>query len=378
LGAPPQADQRFNAYYTGKRMPALHLRGIVLPGDLERDVFVVDGRITFAPVADAETVFTAGWLLPGLVDAHAHLALASPAPESATMQERVRASARAQLDAGVLAIREPGGPDRSSIGLGPHEGLPRVVAAGRFLAPPGGYFPGLAREVIESELRNAVVEEGRASGAWVKLVGDFFDADGRITPNWAVAGMTEAVQAAHAIGVRLAIHATCEATLDAAIEAGVDSIEHGVGLREDHLAAMAERGIALVPTLIILPGVEQLLAHMGSAATTAETLRMLRRHPETVRRASEAGVLVLAGTDAGMGPHGEVPKEMRLLLDAGLPLETALAAASWAARRYLGLSGIEEGAPADLVAYPDDPRGVLEVLDRPMLRILDGRVVSGA
>ena len=56
----------------------------------------------------------------------------------------------------------------------------------------------------------------------------------------------------------------------------------------------------------------------------------------------------------------------------------ALAGTSWAARRYLGLTGIEEGALADLVAYPDHPRGVPDVLDRPSLRILDGRVVSGA
>jgi imidazolonepropionase-like amidohydrolase len=56
----------------------LHVRGVVLPDGVERDVFVVDGRFTFHPVADAQTVLDGGWLVPGLVDAHAHLGLASP------------------------------------------------------------------------------------------------------------------------------------------------------------------------------------------------------------------------------------------------------------------------------------------------------------
>src|SRR5689334_11373401 len=125
-------------------MPAIRLRGVVLPEGVERDVFVVAGRITFEPVADATTVLDGGYLIPGLVDAHAHLGLASPAPPGATPEERVRASAQAHLDAGVLAIREPGGPDHASQGVGPHLGLPRVTSGGRFLAPPGRYFPGLA------------------------------------------------------------------------------------------------------------------------------------------------------------------------------------------------------------------------------------------
>ncbi len=124
----------------------IHLRGRVLPEGEQRDVYVVDGRITFESVRGARTLAANGWLLPGLVDAHAHLALASPLARGSTAQ-KVRASARAQLDAGVLLIREPGGPDRSSAAVGVAEGLPRVVSAGRFLAPPGGYIPGLAREV---------------------------------------------------------------------------------------------------------------------------------------------------------------------------------------------------------------------------------------
>jgi len=86
-------------------------------------------------------------------------------------------------------------------------------------------------------------------------------------------------------------------------------------------------------------------------------------------------VSILAGTDAGMGPHGQVATEISLLLKAGLSPEAALAAGSWAARDYLGLPGIEEGAPADLVAYRDDPTADVEALRRPAAVVLDGRLV---
>jgi imidazolonepropionase-like amidohydrolase len=349
------------------RLP-IHLRGVVLPEDRTRDVFVVDGRITFESPPDWTTLLGDGYLLPGLVDTHAHLALASPASPDAPSHERVRASARAQLAAGVLALREPGGPDHASIGLGPHEGLPRVQTAGRFLAPPGGYFPGVAREATDAELADAAGEEGQASRAWVKVIGDWFRPDGVLGVNYSTAALRAAVARAHAIGARVAVHAATAATVEAAIDAGVDSIEHGIGLRDAHVTAMAARRIALVPTLTILPDVETMVA------ADADAQAGLRRHTEMTRRAAEAGVLILAGTDAGMGPHGMVRQEIAHLLQAGLPAEMALSAGSWAARSYLGLTGIEEGGLADLVAYPDDPRGNPAVLARPELIVLDGRV----
>ena len=122
----------------------LHVRGVLLPDRVERDLFVVDGRFTFDPVADARSVLDSGWLVPGLVDVHAHLELASPAPPGASPREAALASAQAQLAAGVLALREPGGPARASTGIGPADGLPRTFTAGRALASPGGYAPGIA------------------------------------------------------------------------------------------------------------------------------------------------------------------------------------------------------------------------------------------
>jgi imidazolonepropionase-like amidohydrolase len=89
-------------------------------------------------------------------------------------------------------------------------------------------------------------------------------------------------------------------------------------------------------------------------------------------RAAAGGVRVLAGTDAGLVDHGLIREEVQSLITAGLRPDLALAAASWDARAFLGLPGIEESAPADLVAYTDDPRAGAEVLYHPVLRVLDG------
>jgi imidazolonepropionase-like amidohydrolase len=97
--------------------------------------------------------------------------------------------------------------------------------------------------------------------------------------------------------------------------------------------------------------------------------------PEVLRAAVDGGIPVLAGTDAGMGPHGAVGHEVQLLCAAGLDAATALGAASWTARSWLGLPGLEEGAPADLVAYRDDPRADPAALASPVLVLLDGNVV---
>src|SRR6478672_10079593 len=103
-----------------------HLHGTVLPDGVERDVFVTDdGRFTFdtnAPGADdAPTISEGGFLLPGLVDAHAHLSASEREPP-ADPPATARANARLHLDAGVLAIREPGAPRPGAAGIGPAEG----------------------------------------------------------------------------------------------------------------------------------------------------------------------------------------------------------------------------------------------------------------
>jgi imidazolonepropionase-like amidohydrolase len=92
------------------------------------------------------------------------------------------------------------------------------------------------------------------------------------------------------------------------------------------------------------------------ATTEQQWMRtLLDAQPATDSRARAAGVTVLAGTDAGQGPHGRIVEQIELLAQDGLVNVDAIGAASWQARRYLVLPGIEEGAPVDYVLYPAAP-----------------------
>jgi imidazolonepropionase-like amidohydrolase len=351
------------------------IRGTVLPDGGVRDIYVTGDRITFEGQDDVETLVDDVVVLPGLVDAHAHLGLASPSDEPSP-RARAEASARTNLDVGVLLIREPGGPDHASTGIGPNGGLPRVQTAGRFLAPPGTYFPGLAREVADEDAPEAAVEELAAGTGWVKVIGDAPFAQPRISRTYGAETLAEIVGRIHAAGGRCAIHAMESEVIQDAIEAGFDSIEHGSGFRTDQVQAAAERGIAWVPTRIISDGILEMARDVGYPRDEIDRIaRYLARQPEVLGAAVDAGVTILAGTDAGMGPHGQVRREVELLVEAGLDPAMAIGAASWTARSFFGLPGIEEGAPADLVAYRDDPREDPGVLADPLLALLDGRVV---
>jgi imidazolonepropionase-like amidohydrolase len=356
---------------------AYRIRGTVLPDGEVREVFARDGRFTFEPVEGAETLLEDVALLPGLVDMHAHLALASPLGDGTT-REQAEASARAHLDAGVLLVREPGDPDHASTGLGPSIGLPRVIAAGRFLAPPEMYFPGLAREVSEDELPDAAAEELAAGSGWAKVIGDS-PLVGGLARTFSRDALSAAADRIHALGGRIAIHAMDPDVIQDAIEAGFDSIEHGTGFRPDQMAEATRRGVAWVPTRDIEEGVRSMMPSLGfSASEIARVEGHFDGQPAALLAAADAGVTILAGTDAGMVPHGIVSNEVRLLLEAGLPPSIAIGAASWTARSFLGLPGIEEGAPADLVAFRDDPLEDPSVLAAPVIALLDGVLVRDA
>jgi imidazolonepropionase-like amidohydrolase len=132
-----------------------------------------------------------------------------------------------------------------------------------------------------------------------------------------------------------------------------------------------------VPTLINVDNFRGIAD--GATKYPAYAARMRRLHVTArhrLRAAREAGIPIYAGSDAGGGvAHGRVVDEIRALHAAGLPATEALAAGSWAARAWLGLPGLAEGAPADLIVYPTDPRTDLSVLTRPAATILRGRVV---
>jgi imidazolonepropionase-like amidohydrolase len=279
----------------------------------------------------------------------------------------------------VLAVRDCGSPVDTRA-LDDEADLPRILRAGRHLAAPRRYIPGLAIELEPDQLADEVRVQARRGDGWVKLVGDWIDRSvGDLAPEWPAAAIADAIAAAHEEGARVTAHTFGTDALPDLIRAGIDCIEHGTGLTEELIGEMATRGTAVVPTLVNITNFPEFAA-AGEQRFPAYASTIRRLHASSgavVRAAFDAGVPVFAGTDAGGGiAHGRIADEIRALHEAGLPTDAALGAASWAARSWLGLPCIEDGAPADVVVYDADPRADLDVLARPARMILRGRVVA--
>lgn len=364
--------------------PPLHLHATLLPhGDQPRDLWVDGGRISFQPRDGAEPLARpGGFVLAGLVDCHTHLTLdpgRTGLPPGS--RELVLANGAGWLAAGTLLLRDIGAVSDASLHLQTAEPFPRLQVAGRFLAPAGGYS-GI-QQVADTDQLPAAASAQAASGVrWVKIVGDWprGGAPGALPaldagePNYSAAALGAAVTAAHAAGARVAVHAMTPAAVAAAVEAGVDCIEHANALDEALLRGMAERGIGWTPTLAAFRATRRSAERRGQQALADwlggcfEALRPL------LPLARRLGVPVLAGTD--ILPPGAVAREVAALQAAGLAPAEALAAASSAARAFLGEPDLEEGAPADLVLYAADPRADPEVLNQPSLIVLGGKVIA--
>lgn len=353
---------------------SLHLAGVTLPDGEHRDLWVSGGRITFEPISGAETVVRSGFIVPGLVDAHCHIGLS---PAGHALPDAQLSQAFANRDAGALLVRDAGSPVDTRW-LDDRDDAPRIIRAGRHLARTKRYIRDLAIELEPDELPDEIVRQAARGDGWVKFVGDWIDRSiGDLAPEFPREAVFAAVERAHAAGARVAVHTFGEEALPDLIAAGVDSIEHGTGLTEDLLGAMASRGIALVPTLINIDNFPGIAESAGKFPVYAARMRRLYESSRPrLRAAYEAGVPIYVGTDAGsLLEHGRVVDEIRELHLAGMSTVDALGAGSWAARQWLGLPGIEEGAPADLVVYETDPRTDLNALVEPGRTVLKGRVV---
>ncbi|MGH3386321.1 MAG: amidohydrolase family protein [Nocardioidaceae bacterium] len=354
---------------------ALRVRGTVLPDGDRRDVYVVDGRITYDAPSEATTV-AEGWIIPGLVDAHCHVGLDSRGGVPDDVAEK---QALTDRDAGALLLRDCGAPVDTHW-IDDREDLPRIIRAGKHIARPMRYIRNYAHEIEPGELTAYVVQEARRGDGWVKLVGDWIDRGvGDLAPLWPREALDAAMKAAHAEGARVTAHVFGEAGMADLIGSGIDCIEHGTGLTVDLVDMMAASGVALVPTV---KNIEEFPAYAAQAeakfpAYAGTMTGLFERRRETIGAAYEAGVQIYAGTDAGgVLPHGLVGEEVQELTAYGMSTYDALAAGSWRAREWLGLNAtLEEGAPADLVVYAEDPLADLGVLSAPARIILRGRVV---
>jgi imidazolonepropionase-like amidohydrolase len=344
------------------------VRAVPLPdGDRPADLWIdTTGCLAAGPVPGAEPL-PGRYVAPGLVDAHAHPALGPglvPRDDDETMTELAAWAA-----AGVALVRDTGSPGGSVLGLGLGPGLPRLQAAGRFLAPAGRYFPALLpEEVPEQRLTELALAELARGGRWVKVIADFPPVvDGKPSGPAALTYSVEAVEAmiaaVHAAGGRVAAHVTTDVVAQL-VRAGVDSVEHGTSLDEDALRLMAEAGTAWTPTLCAV------LAVPGNASekTQRRVAEYRERLGELLPLAHRLGVPVLAGTDTA----GTVVREVALLAEHGLAPAAALAAATTTGYRFLGEPFDQPGRSATLVTYQDDPREDLGVLSSPSAVLIDG------
>jgi imidazolonepropionase-like amidohydrolase len=396
------------------------LDGTGAPPVTDATIVVQDGRIesistgATGPWPSSHEVVDASGLtvLPGLIDCHDHLAfhgyelasrwgLAEPASTRSIRTTRV---IEQTLAAGYTTVRDAGGLD-VGFRLAVEEGLirgPRLLTAVAIISPVGGIgdrvspsghecmvpadpaLPGSVANGVE-DVRRVVRTMIRAGADVIKCAttggASSRPGHGPRDPAFDRDEMRALVDEAHAQGRKVMCHALGGPGLRLALEAGVDSIEHGCYLDEDPelIPMMAERGIVLTPTLLVYE------YHSESKAPhVRERSRALREHHrQSIRRALAAGVRVVAGTDAGGHGHPPNARELPLLVAAGLtPMQAIQAATGWAAEcvgleRDIGT--VEKGKRADLIAVAGDPLadiGILADPSRIRLVLRDGIVAT--
>ena len=354
---------------------SFRIRGPVLPDGEVRDIYIVDGHITYEPQIGAETI-AEGWVLPGLVDAHNHIGLVDSGALDVAGTEP---QAIADRDTGVLLIRDCGSP-ADTRWVQERDDLPRLVRCGQHIARTKRYLR-IGDEVEPEGLNDAVARQAAAGDGWVKLVGDWIDRDaGDLTPSFPADAVTEAIATAHAHGAKVTAHCFGNDSVGPLLAAGIDCIEHGTGLSEAELDLMADRGVGLVPTVLQtrkFPGFsEQGRDKFPAYANTMDRLYARRR--DVLLQAHEAGVPLYVGSDGGgTARNGYLFEEIAAMVEIGLPVESVIASATWRGRAWLGFdSGLGEGDEADLVVFPRNPMTDLSVLAEPARVVLRGRVVA--
>jgi imidazolonepropionase-like amidohydrolase len=351
------------------------LPDVTLPDGEVRPMWVEDGVIVRTPVDGAQRLpgrFTS----PGLVDAHIHLALHEMKPAGmAHMLDRLRA-VRSE---GVLLVRDMGAPGSLTLHLAADDQLPSVIACGRHLHAPGTFLPDCQDPVPPEQLVDAALAEVRHGATWVKVIADWNGP----TLSYPINVLKNMVDAVHAAGARVAAHSQHVVVRDV-VMTGVDSIEHGTDIDDATLDLMAEKGIAWTPTTgpFVLE-VNELRAELDAEDLDAGKRIELQRHLAGAQRwadqqaamiplAAELGVRLLAATDNA----GTVAEEVGRFIQYGVDPVVALSAATTDARQFLGFPSLQDGAPADVVTFDEDPRADTSALARPVAVLRNGVRVS--
>ena len=339
-------------------------------------------------------------LLPGLINCHVHLCFGAEADPVRVMRDepyaltalKVLRRAQETVEAGVTTVRDLGGRDYAEFAVrrAVAEGLfpgPRILGAGRPVCMTGGHGNAIGREADgPDDARKAVREQLKAGADVIKLI-----ATGGVmtpgvepgSPQLTLEEMRAAIEEATKAGRRTAAHAQGSTGIADAIEAGITTIEHGIFLTDEIVAAMKRKGVFLVATLAapaaisaggLAAGIPDYMVRKSDAVVTA--------HVASFRRAHEAGARIAAGADSGtpLNPHGSLLPELELMIKYGMtPLEAIRSATSVAAEA-LGLGGetgrVAEGHAADLLAVTGDPAERIGALGDVRLVLARGAIIK--
>ena len=379
-----------------------------------------DGRIT--GVSDARTVrwgadvrhidLAGRTLLPGLIDMHVHLD--SPADiggyrglefTDSFWGMTAVSNARAMLDAGFTTVRNVGSGNRNDVGLKQaiESGYvvgPRIVPAGFALGATGGHCdstflpPSLEKPKKEEgvgdgpeELRHQVRRQRKFGAEVIKIcaTGGVFSRNTEPgQQQLSEAEMRAIAEEAHQWGVRVAAHAHGAAGINAAIRAGIDTIEHA-SLADDESIRLAVARKQPVWFAMDIYNTDYTQAEGKKNGVLDDNLRKDREvaqiQRDNFRKAHRAGVRMVFGSDAGVMPHGQVGKQFRTMVQYGMTPLAAIQAATRNGAEALGRNDVGVIAPGrygDLVAVTGDPTADVTVLERVDAVIKGGKLVKGA
>ena len=374
------------------------------------EVILAVGDPSSVLVPDAARVIDLNglWLIPGLLNMHVHLGLKLPGKMAAELANeteaervlRMAANAREILQAGVTTIRSPGNswppvsPGHEDIALrkaiarGQAEG-PRIFSAGEALVITGGHGSGSGQTHNDGpyQLVKAARREVNAGADWVKIMisGGIATEGGGIhgalmTPEEVVA----VIDAAHRFGARVAAHSGSPAATEVAVNAGVDSIEHGYFLERSVLGKMHSRGTWLVPTMVVSQSATRpFFEKIGSPEWYLDRLDSVgKQHMKALQMAIEEGVNIALGTDQLPSEPNDgttaTAREAQYYVEAGMsPLES-LRSATIEPAKMLGaedkIGSIEVGKYADIVALDADPTKDIKALRGIRFVMKGGRV----
>ena len=401
--------------FDGKSNALVQNAVVIVRGDK-----IVDAESNL-PVPSGAQVIDLGdaTLAPGFMDAHTHLT----ADFSGNYNERrlqqldlnvseqaIRATAfaRATVEAGFTTVRDLGSRFiashefvdvalRNSINRGVIVG-PRMLVATKGIGATGGHFdpsggfrdflfgrepdytdgiangPDEIRKAVRFEVKNgADVIKAAVSGGVLSL-GDEVD-----TPQLTPAEMTALVDESHRLRKKVAVHCHGDQAAREAIEAGVDSIEHGSFMKPETLTMMKKKGTFLTPTLMAsewimgkLDNYPPALQAKAKAATAARS--------EMFRNAIKMGIKISFGTDAAVFPHGQNAKEFKLMVDLGMSAIDALKSATGNDAELLGIGQkvgtLEKGKLADIIAMPGDPTSDITATERVSFVMKEGKIIG--